>query len=220
MTIVGKFEGSEVLLDLNRLTRTLQRCIDTNETALVAARLERQELQMTQLLRRQQDEAYEASLKADQEKERKRREEEDRKKAEEQARIEEKERAEREIERLLDLRKTLTSQIPEEPPANHPDTIKLMVKLPNGTRLERRFLKTQSIKHLYNFVFCHPEAPFKFQVTANFPKRTLPGSSPAMQPHSNAVNSDVQMDVDDEGPTFADVGIGKSEMLLVIDLEA
>ena len=33
-----------------------------------------------------------------------------------------------------------------EPLADEPDTIRVLLKLPNGTRLERRFYRNQSLK--------------------------------------------------------------------------
>ena len=36
--------------------------------------------------------------------------------------------------------------LPEEPMADDPDAVRVLLKLPNGTRLERRFLKTHSLK--------------------------------------------------------------------------
>lgn len=36
--------------------------------------------------------------------------------------------------------------MPEEPMPDEPDAVRLLLKLPNGTRLERRFLKGQSLK--------------------------------------------------------------------------
>ena len=40
----------------------------------------------------------------------------------------------------------LRNEIPEEPDSDDPNTIKILLKLPNGIRLERRFLKTDSLK--------------------------------------------------------------------------
>ena len=36
--------------------------------------------------------------------------------------------------------------MPQEPSADDSDVIKILLKLPSGTRLERRFLKSQSLK--------------------------------------------------------------------------
>ena len=46
----------------------------------------------------------------------------------------------------------IRNELPGEPDADDPDVIKIMLKLPNGTRLERRFLKTQSLKVSYDRV--------------------------------------------------------------------
>ena len=83
-------------------------------------------------------------------KERKKREEEAQKELEEEQRLEE-ERAEQ--KRLEDIEKTkahIRSLMPAEPQSDDPDAIKILLKLPNGMRLERLFLKTDSLK-----VFTH-----------------------------------------------------------------
>ena len=41
---------------------------------------------------------------------------------------------------------SLRSEIPEEPSTDHSDAIKIVLKLPHGSRIERRFLRTQSLK--------------------------------------------------------------------------
>lgn len=46
-----------------------------------------------------------------------------------------------------ELRKeTLRSEIPDEPELSDPDAVRIVLKLPNGTRIERRFRKTDSLK--------------------------------------------------------------------------
>ena len=80
-----------------------------------------------------------------------------------------------------------------------------MLKLPHGARVERRFLKTQSLKFLYYFAFCHEDCPDDFHIITNFPRRTL-----ACEPS----------DSEPEPPTFAEAGLGKHEMLFVQDNEA
>uniref|UniRef100_A0A667GRX4 FAS-associated factor 2 n=1 Tax=Lynx canadensis TaxID=61383 RepID=A0A667GRX4_LYNCA len=67
MTVVGRLEG---LIQPDDLINQLTFIMDANQTYLVSERLEREERNQTQVLRQQQDEAYLASLRADQEKER------------------------------------------------------------------------------------------------------------------------------------------------------
>lgn len=66
MTVVGRLEG---LIQPDDLINQLTFIMDANQTYLVSERLEREERNQTQVLRQQQDEAYLASLRADQEKE-------------------------------------------------------------------------------------------------------------------------------------------------------
>uniref|UniRef100_A0A8C5IK00 FAS-associated factor 2 n=1 Tax=Junco hyemalis TaxID=40217 RepID=A0A8C5IK00_JUNHY len=81
MTVVGRLEG---LIQADDLINQLMFIMDANQTYLVSERLEREERNQTQVLRQQQDEAYLASLRADQEKERKKKEERERKKKKEE----------------------------------------------------------------------------------------------------------------------------------------
>ena len=82
----------------------------------------------------------------------------------------------------------LASEIPGEPQASDPSAVRVVIKLPHGQvgdfsitsdswftspewwkiihiqqRLERRFLMSHSLKHIYYFVFCHPDRWDEFQ---------------------------------------------------------
>jgi len=99
----------------------------------------------------------------------------------------------------------LASEVPDEPDENATDSIRVVIKLPEGQRLERRFLPTHSLKHLYYFVFCHPESPDEFDIVTNFPRRIL------------------QCKPSDDNPdplTLEEAGFGSREMLFINDLDA
>jgi len=66
MTVVGRIEG---LVSGQVLMERLQAIMSDNEAFLVVARADRQERNLTQALRQEQDEAYLESLRADQQKE-------------------------------------------------------------------------------------------------------------------------------------------------------
>ena len=124
----------------------MSRLLEDNEGSLVAARADREERSFNQSLREEQDQAYLESLRADQEKERKKREEAEQRQQEEERRLEE-EREEQ--ERLQDVEKRkaeIREAMPVEPLGDDPNAIKILLKLPNGMRLERLFLKTDSLK--------------------------------------------------------------------------
>lgn len=100
--------------------------------------------------------------------------------------------ARQKIERVL--------EIPTEPAPNDSDAITLLFVLPNGLRLERRFRRTDELKDLHLYVFCHPESPDSFAIATNFPKRTL---------ETETSNVKIQL-----------AGIGNREVLYVYDLDA
>ena len=142
MTIMGRLEGDCTAEEF--LVR-MRRVVTDNERWLNAARHERLERSFNQTLRAQQDVAYEESLKADREKERRRQEE-----REEQQRIEnEIKEAEATEERCRDLKERvkleLVHLVPSEPADNDADAISIVFKLPNGMRITRRFLKNNSL---------------------------------------------------------------------------
>ncbi|XP_054269455.1 FAS-associated factor 2-like isoform X3 [Macrosteles quadrilineatus] len=199
MTVVGRSEG---FVDAVELVRRLQTIIQANEAALVAARAERVERSFNQTLRRQQDEAYEMSLRADEAKERRRREEKEQREEEERL-VREAEEAERQRKEELQRQKIeLVALVPREPPAADPQSVCVVFKMPNGTRLERRFLQTHTLEDIFHFVFCHPQSPDEFEITTNFPKRTLDCKGPS------------------KTQTLNEWGLRKGEVLFVYDLES
>lgn len=202
MTVVGRLEG---LMGPDTVVFRLQQVMADNEASLITARMDRDERSLTQSIRQQQDEAYQASLLADQEKERQR-QEELRLQEEEQLRQRERDLVEqRRKEEIQRMKLELVDQIPEEPPDSDPHSIHLVIKLPAGTRLERRFRRSQSLKYLYFYVFCQTDAPNSFEIITNFPRRTLPCEPTRECP---------------EPPSFAELGLGKTETLFVHDLDA
>lgn len=55
-----------------------------------------------------------------------------------------------------ELRKEeLRNEIPAEPDTSDPDAVRVVLKLPNGTRIERRFMKTDSLKVSTHIVFVY-----------------------------------------------------------------
>ncbi|XP_054743787.1 FAS-associated factor 2 [Anastrepha obliqua] len=208
MVVVGRFEGDCTPEELIRRMHTV---ISANEIWLSQARADRLERNLTQTLRQQQDEAYQLSLRADEEKERLRQLERDAERKAQEAI--ERERAEeaRRIEEIARLKIELAERVPNEPPAGTMDAISVVFKLPNGARLERRFLNSNSLIDVYNYLFCHPSSPDEFEITTNFPKRVLYASSYSHNANVNGNGNDT---------TLAEAGLKHREVLFVNDLEA
>ncbi|CAE1166269.1 FAF2 [Acanthosepion pharaonis] len=202
MTAVARIEGR---VDPPELIRRLERAIEVNEHAVTSIRLDRERLNADKVLREEQDQAYYASLKADQEKERKKKEERDK--------VEQEEKRQRdkaaEWDRVLMERERRKSEvrdlIPPEPAANQEGVVRIMLTVPSGAHLERRFLKTHSLKYLYYFILCHNQCPDDFKVLSNFPKGEVPCHPTEDNP---------------EPPTFMQAGLDKSVRLFVHDNEA
>lgn len=119
---------------INQLT-----CImDANQTYLVSERLEREERNQTQVLRQQKDEAYLASLRADQEKERKTREEPELKGRKEEEEVQQQKLAEeRGARNLQEEKEGKLEYLPPEPSPDDPESVKIIFKLANDSRVER-----------------------------------------------------------------------------------
>ncbi|CRK93275.1 CLUMA_CG006818, isoform A [Clunio marinus] len=218
MTVMGRMEGD---CTPEELLGRMRRVVRDNERWLNAARHERLERNLTQTLRAQQDVAYEQSLKADQEKERKRqleREEQERINREIQAEQEAEERRQELKERL---KMELLHRVPLEPPEDESNAISIVFKLPNGMRITRRFLKINSLNDIHNFIFCHPDAPDTFEITQNFPKRILNCGRYHFDQFTGyeSVN-DIINSSKEQVLTVGDAGLQNREVLFVSDLDA
>ncbi|XP_067928516.1 FAS-associated factor 2-like [Watersipora subatra] len=201
MTVLARVEG---LMAPDELLNTLQTIKGDCEMFLLAARVEREEREVTRTLREQQDEAYRESERQDREKAMLRQAERDRERTEMEMRQQEEEARVREIQNREMMKVRWREEMSDEPSSDNPECVKILLKLPSSARIERRFLKTDSLKYLYYFVFCHEDAPDNFDIVTNFPRKILP-CKPAD---------------DFEPPTFSQEGITRSEMLFVHDKDA
>ncbi|XP_049814311.1 FAS-associated factor 2 [Schistocerca nitens] len=202
MTVVGRLEGS---VNPQELIQRLQTIVQENEAALIAARAERVERNFNQTLRQQQDQAYLESLRADEEKERRRCQERERLADEERSRREQEQAERNRLEEIRRQKVEFMNRIPDEPEKNHPDAVHIVIKLPDGTRLERRFLRSHTLDAVFYYIFCHPSSPVSFEVATNFPKRVLQ-CSPGAEGTAKQ--------------TLAEAGLIRREVLFVYDLDA
>lgn len=152
MTVVGRMEG---FCDSGLLLQRLNTIVSEFEINLVQTRADRYEASFNRSLRAHQDEAFLESLRADQEKERRKQEERLAREAE-LRRVEEEAQAEEERRQSIAREKIESvDKVPGEPAANHPDAVHVVFKLPCGTRLERRFLKSHSLE--VSYYLCDPD---------------------------------------------------------------
>ncbi|XP_073312845.1 plant UBX domain-containing protein 8-like isoform X1 [Primulina huaijiensis] len=104
------------------------------------------------LLREQQDDEYFASLEADREKELKAKEEAEAALAEEKRKednLRSKLLEEQEIARQLAAKE---ASLPQEPAPDDENAVTLLVRMPDGSRRGRRFLKSDKLQYLFDFI--------------------------------------------------------------------
>ncbi|KAI9340207.1 thioredoxin-like protein [Obelidium mucronatum] len=176
MVVVERFEG---LIDPETLRAALQAQMNRVDGVLNNARADRNRHDQARILREQQDAAYNASLKADQEKARRAQEERERiaKEAAEE---------ERKQKELLDKRETKKQRkirlqenmLPEPSVSDTVDIAKIGIRLPSGERLTRRFKASiATVQDLYDFVEAQDLTPIDldsdFEVINTYPRKVL-----------------------------------------------
>nr|CAG4650387.1 EOG090X0B12 [Sida crystallina] len=167
MTVVGRIEGA---VGPSEFLQRVQAIVADNEAFLVVARADREERSFNQALRQEQDEAYLESLRADREKE-------ERKRLERQQLEEQEQQKLREVQAEMKLRDELVRRkadaillVPEEPPAEESGCCRILVRLPCGHKLERRFSRSRhSLKVTYS-VISHNSSPNPFIISINMNK--------------------------------------------------
>ncbi|GLT90927.1 hypothetical protein SLE2022_088420 [Rubroshorea leprosula] len=137
------------------------------------------------LIREQQDDEYLASLQADREKELKAMEEAEARRLEEEAArkaaIEEERRKgeeahrkmeeEQEFERLLAAKE---ASLPQEPAADSENAVSLVVRMPDGSRRGRRFLKSDRLQSLFDFIdIGRGVKPGTYRLVRPYPRRAF-----------------------------------------------
>lgn len=178
------------------------------------AQIERQERDM---IRQEQDEAYRQSLKADREKRLKQEKEQRDKEQREQAEKERVEQRELFHQRLTKLKSEILSKLPETSIINQDELVKLVFKLPDGSRVKRDFCRTDRVKYLYWFVFSIENAPLQFRMTTNFPKRDLPGRPPLPEDFESNCNGSIEPNCE---LTLEEAKLTETQIIFVYDLEA
>ncbi|PQP96589.1 plant UBX domain-containing protein 8 isoform X2 [Prunus yedoensis var. nudiflora] len=133
------------------------------------------------LIREQQDDEYLASLQADREKELKAIEEAEARRQEDILKEEESQRKfeeEQELERQLAAKE---ATLPQEPASNDENAVTLMVRMPDGSRHGRRFLKTDKLQSLFNFIDIGRRfKPGSYRVVRPFPRRAFSDGESAL----------------------------------------
>ncbi|KAK8658131.1 hypothetical protein V6N13_036343 [Hibiscus sabdariffa] len=137
------------------------------------------------LIREQQDDEYYASLQADREKELKAIEEAEARRLEEEAArkaaLEEEQRKEEELRRKVEEEQEYERQLaakeaslPQEPAASEQNAVTLLVRMPDGSRRGRRFLKSDRLQSLFDFIdIGRGVKPGTYRLVRPYPRRAF-----------------------------------------------
>eukprot|EP00127_Corallochytrium_limacisporum_P002391 Clim_evm32s119 gene=Clim_evmTU32s119 len=163
MTVVRRIEGSG-LATIESLLGSLAQTISDNERELDRQRRDREEREVTAQLRQEQDAEFLEALRQDQEKEKQRQEEERLKREAEEA-------EQRRLKELEEMRAQKGQSLPDEPAEDSPGVIKILVRLPQGGRLTRRFLPENTLQQVHDWVHSKEPGTDDFHLCTNFPKK-------------------------------------------------
>lgn len=150
-----------------------------------AARPPSPTLTAQRLLREQQDDEYLAALQADQEKELKAVQEAELRRVEEAAareaalelqkkEEEEKLKKQREEEELESELAAKQASLPKEPLQNDEGAVTVVVRMPDGSRRGRRFLKSNKLQYLFDFIdISRTFKPGTYRLVRSYPRRAF-----------------------------------------------
>mmetsp|Transcript_14762 Transcript_14762/g.19304 ORF Transcript_14762/g.19304 Transcript_14762/m.19304 type:complete len:403 (+) Transcript_14762:131-1339(+) len=203
MSLVMRAEGPALTdLSVQQLLPHFQTTLTRHQVIVSEAEMRRLQRQEESDLRRQQDEEYQATLEADQERERQKREAGER----EVRRLRE-QQEEEERQQVADAAKldNARAQVPPEPPttgASGPVTTIRFV-LPSGTKLNRRFYSHESIRGILAYLIMYfydneIDMSENIGVSTSFPKKSYN---------------------DDPSLTLEEAGLAPQAVLMVQDLD-
>ncbi|KAL1316546.1 hypothetical protein AAHE18_15G074100 [Arachis hypogaea] len=126
------------------------------------------------LIREQQDDEYLASLQADREKELKAIEEAEAAREEERRREEESRRKLQEEQELETQLVAKEASLPPEPSSDDENAVTLLVRMPDGSRRGRRFLRSNKLQSLFDFIdIARVVKPGTYRLVRPYPRRAF-----------------------------------------------
>ncbi|RDX72068.1 Plant UBX domain-containing protein 8, partial [Mucuna pruriens] len=126
------------------------------------------------LIREQQDDEYLASLQADREKELKAMEEAEAAREEERQRAEESRRKLQEEQELETQLAAKEVSLPPEPSSDDDNAVTLLVKMPDGSRRGRRFVRSDRLQSLFDFIdIGRAVKPGSYRLVRPYPRRAF-----------------------------------------------
>lgn len=152
MTVIMRAAGN---LRTSELTAKLESSISSQQAQLSVARAQRSEQQAQRNLRDEQDSAYERSLAQDRERARRRREEQEEQERARQAEIDRVAAGERRSKQKAAWKRWRKTNLPQD--SNTTNAVRVLVRMPDGSRLARKLDPDLPLETLYAVVECANE---------------------------------------------------------------
>ena len=178
MSVVGRIQG---VFTCERIIERLKQIVEVAEPSLVVARNERLERTANQRIREEQDAAYQESLRQDQEKQRLKAEAEAKQKREDELAAQRELDAQHELEAKKKAKQEKMEMLPEEPRSGGPGVTTIVVRLPDGGRLQRRFRNEDRVCQLYDFVHGKDIGIDDFTLLSSYPRRGIESSEMTLE---------------------------------------
>ncbi|KAN0016389.1 hypothetical protein ACTFIU_006356 [Dictyostelium citrinum] len=170
------FQGSQLSTKQSAMT-IIRTSASHYEPSLVAAKADHDLREQDRFIRQEQDEAFLQSLREDQEKERIRLEKEEQERLErerEEKEEQDKINFQRELEERKQRKQKLFINEPKQKQPNGVDITKLVIRLHDGSKLQRNFLITDTIEFVMDFIDTHIQEPIEnYVLSTHYPKKQL-----------------------------------------------
>lgn len=75
--------------------------------------------------------------------------------------------------------------LPPEPKSDDPNSTLLIIRLPNGNKQQRRFLRSHTLQIVMDYLeTLDPDIPSKYNLVTNFPSKTLSDLTQTLEQYS------------------------------------
>jgi len=164
-------------VSVDELLTNLIQAVDVFNEQMSLEMREEEEREAREIVKREQDEAYRASLEIDRAKaEAKKVEQEkvERLQREQEAQIKEQQQQQEQAEAQKEAhRKHVLSTLTPEPPESQPQVVVLRFRLPGGELLTRRFSLERSLEDVFDFLLVKGYNTQQYRVLTSFPKKDI-----------------------------------------------
>jgi len=158
------------IITCEELMEQLTSILEAHEPILTNQRIEQEERTRDRLLREEQEREFQQSLLEDQEKEKRIREERQRIEEKQREEAYQRQEEERKKQDKIKRQEELLNKLPPEPSAGEGVT-QLIFRLSDGSRLQRRFYRTDKLQLVYDFIDSKNIEQNDYDLVTNFPLR-------------------------------------------------